>query len=333
MRSMRLSALLSSLHLALGLLITNQSWLDISLNDFLTRTHIRHSAGDQYPANESTGVLAVFDLDGTLLVSAGREIITSPDGECMAAVHPLVEPAFGTLVKPGGNNTIQRSYRYAGEEDSFGDEYELLDRACIIEPVAERLRSHLARGDAVAILSARAHDPRWLANVLTRKLHLTEALRPELIKCVYSRSFEATLPMRGANEGWSVPRRKAHAFADLLRATASRESHFFDDMADNLHAVSSFAAEHFPLVAFHSHPVTYEEAVAACASDGVDIREFLHPQCRHGGGLPLSLPNSEAPQPLTSLTARLLESPVARQRIGGYTRPSMSSMTLSELPP
>ena len=84
-------------------------------------------------------VLAIFDIDGTLLVSSGREIVSY--GGRRAAIHPLMEPATAALLDEDdlasafsvSDVHLERSYAYAGEEDSHGDRYRLIESASVIE--------------------------------------------------------------------------------------------------------------------------------------------------------------------------------------------------------
>jgi hypothetical protein len=232
-----------------------------------------------------------------------------------------MEPAFADSIgSHNGTGELKRSYEYAGEEDRHGDSHRLIERASVIEPVAAMLRvlveqqqQQQQRHVDIAILSARAHDPRWLAPILESKLQLRHgALPPSMIKTVYSRDFEATLP----ESCWSTPARKAHALGQLLQASAASECHIFDDVLANLEAMKAHAtfcnatgSLGLPPEKIITHLVPYDLSVSACAGNGIDIRDLLHPSCRHDGAAALS-----------PLLERLLLSPVAEQRLGMFAR-------------
>lgn len=94
--------------------------------------------------------LYVFDMDGTLLVSRGREIISDADTGSRAAIHPLIEKH---VVK---RKNSASSYAYCGEEDAHGDPCDLIASSSVIESVAAVLRRGLADPRSeVAVLTAR----------------------------------------------------------------------------------------------------------------------------------------------------------------------------------
>lgn len=262
-------------------------------------------------------VLAVFDLDGTIFVSAGREILHH-GGDC-AALHPLMEPVVEAELD--AISGLSHDYTYAGEEDLHdGDHFRLIERASTIEPIAQQLRRHLAEGHKIGILSARGHDATWLAGTLERKLHLEAgSLDPSLVQAVYSKRFEETsgLPMNGPSA--ATPARKALAFEALLEASGASEVHYYDDVADNLKTVRARARALSPRVTMHAHLVPYALSVEACEKAGVDIRELLHFGCR----------TDATPSPLAQ---KLLANAVAQQRLGDYVRPPRPTAAV-ELPP
>ena len=262
-------------------------------------------------------VLAVFDLDGTIFVSAGREIIHH-GGDC-AALHPLMEPVVEAELD--AISGLSHDYTYAGEEDlRDGDHFRLIERASTIEPIAQQLRQHLAEGHKIGILSARGHEARWLAERLERKLHLEAgSIDPSLVQAVYSKRFEETsgLPMNGPSA--ATPARKALAFEALLEASGASEVYYYDDVEDNLKTVRARALAHSPRVTMPAHLVPYELSVEACEKAGVDIRELLHFGCR----------TDATPSPLAQ---KLLANAVAQQRLGDYVRPPRPTAAV-ELPP
>ena len=258
-------------------------------------------------------LLAIFDLDGTLFVSAGREIIHH-GGDC-AAIHPLMEPHVEAELDAAD---LVHDYTFVGS--GAGDEFRLIERASTVEPIAQQLRQYVADGHKIAILSARGHDASWLAERLERKLHLeVGSIDPRLVQTVYSKRFEETsgLPMHGPSA--ATPARKALAFEMLLEASGASEVHYFDDVEDNLKTVLAHALTHSPRVTVHTHFVPYALSVEACERAGVDIRELLHFGCRTDG----------TPSPLAQT---LLANPVARQRLGDYVRPPRPTAAV-ELPP
>lgn len=293
------------------------------------RTQQVRESGDPRAApsdfSASDRALAIFDVDGTLLVTAGRELATHSSGE-RVAVHPLMEGALEELDGGGGGNAtrsvppppwVDRSYAHAGEEDVHGDPYRLIERSCVLGPRVAALRAALADGrTSVAVLSARAHDPAWLAAQLRAKLRLPAPLDPALVQTVFSAPFEARLPRRADGGAWGTAARKAYALGELLRAVRPARAAFYDDVGANLEAAAAHAAAEFPAVAFEAHLVGFDESVAACAAEGIDLRERLHFQPR----------DAPAPGPLV---ARLLDTPLGRQRIGAFERaPSLGDLPL-----
>ena len=86
-------------------------------------------------------------------------------------------------------------------------------------------------------------------------------------------------------QGWSTPERKAHALGQLLRASAASECHVFDDVPANVEAMKAHAAGSLglPPEKVVTHLIPYELSVSACASNGIDVRDLLHPSCRRDG--------------------------------------------------
>lgn len=228
-------------------------------------------------------LLAVFDVDGTLLVSHGREIVTSPNG-MRAAVHPLVEPCASVL--PNG---CQSDFAFSGEEDLNGDTFGLLQRACVIEPVADVLRRLVEDPSAeVAILTARGHDPSWLAHALSEKLQLARPLRPELVMTVYSAGFEKGMLANAGSLGRTADR-KAYALGQMIAATSPSDVAFYDDMPANLDKASEYMVKAHPSLVYQPHAVPASASAAACAASNVDFKEIAHFQCRDEGGAPNAL--------------------------------------------
>ncbi len=274
--------------------------------------------------------LAVFDVDGTLLVSHGREIVQfapqlapgtlagdelshgEPMGEPMrVALHPLLEVAVRPFLPEG----CRSDFSHSGEEDQSGDPHSLIQKACVVEPVAEVLRTFLESEHCdVALLTARGHSPEWLADELYQKLRLTKRIRPELVKCVYSSAFDARLAAGGVGDGVDsgTSARKAFAIAEMIDLCSPAEVRFYDDMKENLEGVKDAVTGQYPHVGFYAHLVPFELSLDACEAAGVDVRELIHPQCRdeHAQGLP--------PNPLVQ---KLLKVPSAQDLLGKYMRP------------
>mmetsp|Transcript_6245 Transcript_6245/g.18924 ORF Transcript_6245/g.18924 Transcript_6245/m.18924 type:complete len:286 (-) Transcript_6245:147-1004(-) len=219
--------------------------------------------------SRGTASLWVFDLDGTLLVSHGREIIEVAG--MRAGIHPLIE-AHVSCALPRERRS---DYRYCGEEDAHGDPHGLIMTAAVIEPVASKLRAVMGQSDAeAAILTARAHDPTWLSEELAAKLQLARPIRPDLIQCVYSNDFEENV-CRG-----STAERKAAALDILVRrAGTPRTIHFFDDVKTNLECVE----RHFADPAkpdLRAHLVDFQHSLDALSAAKIDPADVFHPQCR-----------------------------------------------------
>lgn len=226
-------------------------------------------------------VLTVLDMDGTLLVSRGREIVTD-DRDNRAAIHPLIERH---VTRPAGATS---SYAHCGEEDAHGDPHDLIGGATVVASTAAVLRRCLADPRAtVAILTARAHDAAWLAARLEAKLGLeTGALPPANVVCVYSREFEARAPPAALA---STPARKNAALALLVAAHAPDAVHFYDDDASNVDGARAFFASRGDLPPLAGHLVPLARSLEALADDGVDVDDLLHPQCRDSVGSSNSL--------------------------------------------
>lgn len=230
-------------------------------------------------------LLAVFDIDGTLLVSHGREIITSADG-LRCAVHPLVEPCGASLPKG-----VDSNFAYSGEEDLNGDAYALLQNALEIEPIAARMRELLeapASEVECAILTARGHNPSWLAHALSTKLRLARPLSAECVKTVYSAGFESAM-MEACGSLGRTADRKAFALGQLIGASNPTHVQFFDDMPSNLEKAASYMAKAHPTLVYTEQAVPPALATAACEANNVDLRELCHFQCRDDDGPPNSL--------------------------------------------
>ena len=208
--------------------------------------------------------LWTFDLDGTLLVSHGREIIES-NGMC-AGIHPLIVAHVELPVDRASD------FRYCGEEDMHGDPHGLIETAAVIEPVAAILRRAVAAGGQVAILSARAHDAVWLSERLTTKFNLPRgSIRPELIQCVYSRSFEDAICCG------RTPERKAAALKVLIERAKADAVHFFDDLQENIDfAVANVGTP----IRLYPHLVDFDHALEALKNAGTDPLDVFHPQLR-----------------------------------------------------
>jgi len=267
-------------------------------------------------ALRATDTLAVFDLDGTLIVSKGREVVTTADG-LRACLHPLMEHSCQSALPAG----CASDFACCGEEDQHGDPYQLLHNATLIRPIADRLRALLDRPAnecEVAILTARGHDPTWLASTLTRKLQLRRPLRPDLVHPVYSPAFEAAMTATTGRLGRTAER-KAFAIGRMIELVRPSDVHFWDDLPSNVDAVTTIMqAEHADLD-YHPHLVPLECSLKACEEAGVDVREICHFQCRDEAGAP---PNS--------LVQSLLATPIAAQiGLPHYQRPT----TKAKLPP
>ena len=259
-------------------------------------------------------LLAIFDVDGTLLVSKGREVVTSPQG-LRAAIHPLVEPCGSAL--PSGCSS---DFAFSGEEDLNGDAFALVANACIIEPVAERLRKLMSSEEAeVAILSARGHDPVWLAKALTEKLQLARPLDPKLVMTVYSAGFEADMPPAVA--AGRTADRKAHALGLMISRVAPSKVEFYDDMPANLEKAASYMSKAHAGVTFRAMPVPAADSIAACSACNVDYRELIYFQCRDEAGAPNALVDAMMS---TELAVQL--------SLIGYTRPPLEERDTA-LPP
>lgn len=240
--------------------------------------------------------LAVFDVDGTLLVSKGREILTY--GQDRVALHPLIEVACRGALPAGCSS----EFAYSGEEDLNGDEFQLLRSAHVILPVAEQLRAMHERDDCdVAILTARGHAPEWLAAALTAKLKLRTPLRPELVMTVYSAGFEAEMTASAGSLG-RTEQRKAWALGQMIERTEPTSVHFFDDMLPNREAALRYMKAQQAEISFEAHDVPLEACVAACVADGACVKELIHPQCR-----------DERARPPNALVRALLASPAAHE--------------------
>lgn len=170
---------------------------------------------------EGLAELHVFDMDGTLLVSRGREIIVDEATGARAAVHPLIE---AHVTKPPRHSS---SYAFCGEEDAHGDPFDLIENAVVVPGAAAAMRAAAARpGCGVAVLTARAHDAAWLADKLSQKLGLPRgALSPARVLCVYHAAFGAS---------GSTSARKNAALLRLVAQTRPRRVVFYDDVAANV---------------------------------------------------------------------------------------------------
>ena len=160
-------------------------------------------------------------MDGTLLVSRGREIIVDEATGARAAVHPLIE---AHVTKPPRHSS---SYAFCGEEDAHGDPFDLIENAVVVPGAAAAMRAAAARpGCGVAVLTARAHDAAWLADKLSQKLGLPRgALSPARVLCVYHAAFGAS---------GSTSARKNAALLRLVAQTRPRRVVFYDDVAANV---------------------------------------------------------------------------------------------------
>mmetsp|Transcript_337 Transcript_337/g.646 ORF Transcript_337/g.646 Transcript_337/m.646 type:complete len:340 (+) Transcript_337:159-1178(+) len=261
--------------------------------------------------------LAVFDVDGTLLVTQGREIIVDSNG-MRAAVHPLMEP----VATPVTSSLMYTSdYTHAGEEDQTEDTFQLIMNACIIEPIAEKCRTFAEHEDCdVAIISARGHNPDWLARQLEMKLGLKRPLAAENVKCVYSDAFEQQFKAAKAEGEDGTSDRKALALKQLIESCQPSVIHFFDDVASNLDGACAFVASAHPEMTLHTHLVPYELSEAACAAAGVDICDLLHFQCR----------DEEEPN---ELVKSLVSLPEAKRRLSAWEMRSKERAAGRPLPP
>jgi hypothetical protein len=111
-----------------------------------------------------SGGARCVQVDGTLLVSKGREILTY--GQDRVALHPLIEVACRGALPAGCSS----EFAYSGEEDLNGDEFQLLRSAHVILPVAEQLRAMHERDDCdVASASRASHAPLSARHALSHR--------------------------------------------------------------------------------------------------------------------------------------------------------------------
>ena len=261
--------------------------------------------------------LVVFDVDGTLLISKGREIVTSANG-LRACIHPLVEPFCSGAIPDGCSS----NFAYSGEEDLNGDEYNLLRDATLIPPIAERIKELCALPAdecAVAILTARGHNPKWLAAALTSKLQLKRPIEPSLVFTVYSNCFEREEGLTRRALG-RTEERKAYALGKLIELAQPSHVEFFDDMAPNRDAAIRYMSREHDTIQFTSHDVPVSMVKAALSIEGIDIRELTHFQCRDEMGTGYN-----------TLVQALLQTEVAKEfGLREYERPLRSE---GKMPP
>ena len=260
--------------------------------------------------------LAVFDVDGTLLISKGREIVTSANG-LRACIHPLVEPFCSGAIPDGSSS----NFAYSGEEDLNGDEYNLLRDATLIPPIARDKGAVCAacRRMPVAILTARGHNPKWLAAALTSKLQLKRPIEPSLVFTVYSNCFEREEGLTRRALG-RTEERKAYALGKLIELARPSHVDFFDDMAPNRDAAIRYMSREHDTIQFTSHDVPVSMVKAALSIEGIDIRELTHFQCRDEMGTGYN-----------TLVQALLQSEVAKEfGLREYERPLLSG---GKMPP
>lgn len=209
--------------------------------------------------------LYVFDLDGTLLVSPGREIIEH-DGN-RAGIHPVIEEHVASVLP----RDRRSDYRHCGEEDLHDDPHELIESAAVIASTAAKLREVLGRGEAeAAILTARAHDSAWLSQKLEKALGLPRAIRPDLIMCVYSRDFDKM-------GDHSTASRKAAAVRILVQRSAPDVAYVYDDVEKNLDAIEATLK---PIIRVETFLVPFDAALEALRDHGYDPHHFFDVQCR-----------------------------------------------------
>ena len=238
---------------------------------------------------EGLAELHVFDMDGTLLVSRGREIIVDEATGARAAVHPLIE---AHVTKPPRHSS---SYAFCGEEDAHGDPFDLIENAVVVPGAAAAMRAAAARpGCGVAVLTARAHDAAWLADKLSQKLGLPRgALSPARVLCVYHAAFGAS---------GSTSARKNAALLRLVAQTRPRRVVFYDDVAANVDGARRLFDARGDLPPLETVLVPLAESLAALEAAGEDVVDALHPQCRDSTGslnpLVMDLQDQLAKEPL-----------------------------------
>ena len=246
---------------------------DTVMNGVLSLLAASRVQADKVPPVDCTMHLSVFDIDGTLLVTRGREIVRSPGG-LRSCVHPLVEECRKLL--PNGT---QSDYRFSGEEEYYGDDFSLLQTAAVIQQSATSLRtSNSLPCSEVAILTARGSSPGWIAGQLSKRLGLQQHIRPDLVKPVYNVDFERAMLDATGRLG-STAERKAFALGQLIGDVGPEVVTFLDDMALNLKEAAAYMEARHGAVRFVPELVPLQASIDACTEMGWNFLELIDFQC------------------------------------------------------
>eukprot|EP00322_Chrysochromulina_rotalis_P029036 CAMPEP_0115828370 /NCGR_PEP_ID=MMETSP0287-20121206/537_1 /TAXON_ID=412157 /ORGANISM="Chrysochromulina rotalis, Strain UIO044" /LENGTH=315 /DNA_ID=CAMNT_0003281581 /DNA_START=14 /DNA_END=961 /DNA_ORIENTATION=- len=256
--------------------------------------------------------LVVFDIDGTLLVTKGREIVESPDG-LRACVHPLVEECRELL--PNGTTS---DFRFSGEEEYQGDAFSLFQTAAVIERTATKLRASHSQPCSeaqVAILTARGSSSGWIAEQLSRRLGLQQHIRPDLVKPVYNIDFETAMLDATGHLG-STAQRKAFALGQLIDELGPETVTFLDDMASNLKEAGDYVGTRHSVLRYVPELIPLQDSINACTEIGWDFLHLIEFQCH-------DVPRSQSMNSLVEALQRCL----LAQRLGIHERNADRSIT------